>query len=463
MLIDGVQGGRSLLPRRRLASQWQLIRRATGRLSWGVADQAMSSLTNFAVNIYIARSLGAVSYGAFSLAYVTYSFALNASRGLATDPLLVRFSGVETRAWRRAVANCTGTALSTGLVTGIGVLAAAALMHGAVRGAFVALGLTLPALMLQDSWRFSFFASGRGFHALLNDTLWAVVLVPSLVLLKTTGHASVFWFVLAWGVAAAVGALAGPLQSGVVPRPSRTPSWIRAHRDLGPRYLLEGIANSGSTQLRNYALGLLLGLAALGYVQGASTLMGPFMVIFFGMGLVTLPEAARVLRRSPKHLPLFCAMVSGGLAVAGLAWTGLLLVAMPRGLGHLMLGSLWRPTYPLVLPLGISIIGGCISAGPGAGLHALGASKRSLRAMVQSSVLFVICGVAGAFLDGAMGAMIGAAVSGMAGAALFWWQLHLGLREYRIAGRGRRGRGRHHKQYGQQQPNALPTSGRENA
>ena len=63
----------------------------------------MSSISNFAVNIYIARTLGSVQYGAFSLAYVTYGFALNASRGLATDPLLVRFSGTDLPTWRRAV------------------------------------------------------------------------------------------------------------------------------------------------------------------------------------------------------------------------------------------------------------------------------------------------------------------------------------------------------------------------
>ena len=54
------------------------VRQSGRRLSWGVADQAVSSLTNFAVNIYIARYLGAVQYGAFSLAYVTYGFALQA-------------------------------------------------------------------------------------------------------------------------------------------------------------------------------------------------------------------------------------------------------------------------------------------------------------------------------------------------------------------------------------------------
>jgi O-antigen/teichoic acid export membrane protein len=394
----------------------------------------MSSLTNFAVNIYIARSLGAVSYGAFSLAYVTYSFALNASRGVSTDPLLVRFSSADNRTWRRAVTACTGTAAVAGVATGLGVLATAALLpHGTAQAAFIALGLTLPGLLLQDSWRFSFFAAGKGGRALVNDTIWAVVLIPSLILLKMTGHASVFWFVFAWGASAAVGAAIGPFQAGVIPRPLRALGWVSDHRDLGPRYLLEGITNSGSTQLRNYGVGAILGLAALGYVQGASTLMGPFMVVFFGMGLVTLPEAARVLRRSPKHLPLFCALVSAGLSVLALAWGSSLLVAMPRGLGHLILGPIWRPTYPLVLPLMISMIGGCISAGAGCGLHALGASKRSLSAMVQSSGLYVVLGLGGAYFDGAVGAMDGAAVSGMVGGVMFWWQLRTAVRAHTAA------------------------------
>ena len=78
--------------------------------------------------------------------------------------------------------------------------------------------------------------------------------------------------------------------------------------------------------------------------------MGPFMIIFSGVSLITLPEAAQIMRRSPRHLPLFCAAVSTGLALLGVAWGAVLLVGLPRGLGQLMLGNLWRPTYPLVLP-----------------------------------------------------------------------------------------------------------------
>ena len=93
-------------PRRSWLAALQRLRgQAARRLGWGVADQAVSSLTNFAVSIYVVRTLGAAQFGAFSLAYVTYSFALSASRGLATDPLVVRFSGTDLGTWRRAVAS----------------------------------------------------------------------------------------------------------------------------------------------------------------------------------------------------------------------------------------------------------------------------------------------------------------------------------------------------------------------
>ena len=61
--------------------------------------------------------------------------------------------------------------------------------------------------------------------------------------------------------------------------------------------------------------------------------MGPIMVVFMGMGLVDLPEAARVLRRSPRHLQLFCFLVGSGLSVAAVAWGAVLLVASRGGSG----------------------------------------------------------------------------------------------------------------------------------
>jgi O-antigen/teichoic acid export membrane protein len=399
------------------------------RMGWGLADQMVSSLTNFAVSIYVVRSLGAVQFGAFSLTYVTYGFALNASRGLSTDPLMVRFSGSSLTAWRRAVAMCTGTALTVGMIIGACILAAGALVGGKAGAGFVALGLTLPGLMLQDSWRYSFFAIGRGSQAFINDAIWGATLVPALVLLRDNGHANVFSFVLCWGVTACIAAAAGPFQARVIPRLPGAWDWLRQHRDLGLRYLAEGTSSSVSGQLRTYCTGGILGLAAVGYVQAASTLTGPMAILFLGMSLTTIPEAARVLRRSPRHLPLFSVIISAGLSVAGIAWGVVLIFVLPHGFGHWLLGSVWRPTYPLVWLQTLYIVGQASGFGAGVALHALGAARRSLWAMVAASSASLAFGVAGAALDGAAGAIAGAAIAAWLGSVLLWWQLRSAMRE----------------------------------
>jgi O-antigen/teichoic acid export membrane protein len=413
-------------------------------------DQAVSSLTNFAVSIYVMRTLGAVQFGAFSLAYVTYAFALTASRGLATGPLEVRFSAADLPTWRRAVADCTGMAAVVGLVTGACVLAVTPALTGTTKAAFLALGLTLPGLLLQDSWRYSFFTLGRGSQAFLNDLVWATALIPALVLLRVTGHADVFWYVFAWGAAAAVGAAAGALQARVVPRLSGARGWLSRHGDLGFRYLAEGASGSGAAQLRGYGVGLILGLAAVGYLGAAATVMGPMTILFMGMSLVAIPEAARVLARSPRHLPLFCLLVSGGLAAAAVAWTAVVLVALPRGLGSSVLGPIWRPTYPLVLPMALSVIGQGVGIGAAAGLHGLGAARRSLRTAVLGSAVFLACSLLGAVMGGAAGTLRGAAVAVWIIALLWWWQLRVALRESgHVAASGRfwsgRPTGRHRR------------------
>ena len=256
-----------------------------------------------------------------------------------------------------------------------------------------------------------------------------MALLPALVFLRVTGHGNVFWFVFVWGAAAAVAATVGLLQARVVPRLTGSREWVSRHRDLGPRYLAENTSSSAALQLRSYGVGLILGLAAVGYVQGAYTLMGPFMVIFYGMNLVAVPEAARALRRSLRHLRLFCLLLSGGLALAGLAWGVALLVALPRGLGDWLLGPIWRPTYPLVLPLIFAVLGACVTAGAAGGLHALGASRRSMRAAVLAAAIFLVCSLVGAVAAGAVGAMCGAAVAAWTGALLWWQQFRAALRE----------------------------------
>jgi O-antigen/teichoic acid export membrane protein len=283
--------------------------------------------------------------------------------------------------------------------------------------------------MLQDSWRYAFFALGHGHHAFINDTIWALVQIPVLLVLKLTGHTNVFWFVLAWGGAANVAAAIAPLQARVTPNLMRATEWLSRHRDLGPRYLLENAGGNLGTTLRTYSVSSILGLASVGYMQAANTLMGPFMIILAGVGLITLPEAARIMRRSPRHLPIFCAAVGIGLNLMAAVWGTILLVALPRGLGQLMLGHLWRPTYPLMLWAILAVMNGCLTSGALLGLHALGAARLSLRYVLRSATIGVIFAIIGALTGGVLGTMRFIAIATLISTLMSWWQFRYALRK----------------------------------
>jgi O-antigen/teichoic acid export membrane protein len=398
------------------------------RLSWGLADQAVSSMTNFAVGIFVAHSLGITAFGIFSLAWVTYAVIINVSRGLATDPLVVRFSGVGVASWRDAVARSAGTALAVGLVTGVLSVFIGITIGGDLGWAFIALGFVLPALTLQDAWRFAFFAAGQGQRAFVNDLVWGVAMVPALLLANRFD--SVVLFLLAWGASAGVACIYGCAQTGMLPRLNGVRSWLIEQRDLGTRYMIENVSNSGSTQLRMYGLGAIAGLASVGAVRGAELLMGPFMAVLMGLSFVAVPEAARVLRRNHRRLAKFCLVLGGGQAAGVLLWGVALLVIVDERIGTFVLGETWYAAAPLIIPATLSVANAGFINGAAAGLRALGDARRSLRCMLIMSSAYVVFGLTGAVLGGALGSAWGAASATLLGAVVWWTQLRVSLRNY---------------------------------
>ncbi|MGD9483916.1 hypothetical protein WDH52_11760 [Streptomyces sp. TRM70308] len=401
-------------------------RAVVGRLSWGLADQAASSMTNFAVGIFVARSLGLAAFGVFSLAWVTYGVVLSVSRGLATDPLVVRFSGVPDASWRGAVARSSGTALGVGTAVGAACLVVGAVLGGHVGPAFACLGAMLPALLLQDAWRYAFFAAGTGRKAFVNDLVWGVALVPAMVVAAHVGSVSAF--VLAWGGSAAAAAVYGCFQSGIRPRVAGARAWVREHRDLGYRYLLENTCVSGASQLRAYGLGAIVGVSAVGVIRGAELLLGPFLAVLMGLSLVTVAEAARVLRRAPHRLGTFCLLLGGAQAAAALLW-GAALLLVPDGLGELVLGTVWHAASELIVPATLGVAGAGLGTGAAAGLRALGAARRSLRCQVFASACYVGAGLGGAAVAGTVGSAWGVAAATVGGSAVWWLHLRSALRE----------------------------------
>jgi O-antigen/teichoic acid export membrane protein len=413
----------------RVARTGRRLQELFGRLGWGVADQAVSSLTNFLVGICVARFLGPAEFGAFSIAFATYLIALNASRGLATDALLVRYSGAEAPTWRAGVVGSTGTAVATGIVGGIVCVAVGVAIAGPTGYGLLALGLTLPGLLLQDSWRFAFFSAGKAADALANDLLWGLALFALLAAVVLADRMSQFSFMLVWGVSATIAAVAGGVQTRLLPRVGMAGHWLRRHRDLSARYLVENLTVVGGNQLKFYGLGAVAGLASVGALRAAELLFGPVFVLTSGMGLMAVPEAVRQLGSSAGRLRRFCLLVGALGAAAAVAWGVALLVLMPDSLGRRILGATWDPAVPLLPPATVEIAAIGLQVGAWAGLRALAAARRSLRSQAFTSAAYLVGTLSGAVVGGVVGAAWGIAAATVLSASFWWWQLRCGLRD----------------------------------
>jgi O-antigen/teichoic acid export membrane protein len=409
------------------------VQAAAGRLGWGVADQGISSLSNFFVGAYVAKTMGAESLGVFALVLLTYAVVLNGSRGLSTDPLLVRFSGAEPPAWRRAVRSSSGTALVVGVLSGALSATAGAVVLAAgiddLGWALLALGAGLPGLMLQDSWRYAFYADGRGRKSFLNDLVWTVLMVGGVLLVGSLTQPDVTTVFLVFGGSATVAAGYGIVQSGVLPRPGWAITWVREHRDLASRYLVENLALSLSGQFRTVILSVVAGFAAAGQLRVVEMLFGPFLIVLRGLAQVAVPEAHRHLVKGVDPFYRFCRSLSLGVTTLALLYGLGLIVVMPMGIGDLLFGDLWRDAYPL-LPAGIVIsMSASFMIGASSGLRTLGQARLSLRAQLFSLVLGLTGSTLGALSAGVAGTVWGSAAAGVLSAAFWWQSLRLALRE----------------------------------
>lgn len=397
--------------------------------SWGLLDQSLSSLTNVALGILVARASSPAEFGAFSLAISSYILALGTARALSSEPLVVRFGAASTARWREATAAAAGVALVVGLGAGAVCVVVGSIGGGIGGAVFVALGVLFPGLLLQDIWRFAFFAQGRGGAAFANDLVWAVVLLLAVLGLERAGRTSATWFVVAWGGSAAVAAVLGIRQAKVVPAPLRVKSWLHAHGDLAPRYLGEFAALTGAGQLVFYGIAAIGGLVAAGALRACRILLGPLNVLFLGLPLFAVPWGVRTLTSSVRRLHRLAVILSASLAAVSVALGGAL-YALPSGVGVQLLGRSWEYAQPLFLPLAIGMAALGLSLGPEVGLRSLAAAKRSLRARLLTSPLVVVGGLGGVAVGGVLAAAWGMAFGYGIGAAIWWRQFDAAVSEW---------------------------------
>ncbi|WP_329475665.1 hypothetical protein OG555_28740 [Kribbella sp. NBC_01484] len=404
-----------------------------GRASWGLADQALSSLSNLAVGVVVARSSTVADFGVYALAFGGYTIALNVSRAVSTEPLAVRHSGARTPDWERAVRASTATALLAGFLAMLVTLAIAAFPGVPSKGVLIAFAVTMPGLLLQDAWRWAFFVVGEGQKALVNDLIWLLAMLAIFGGLYLTDTASAPSLTFAWGLGAMIAAIAGRFQAGVSPRRQLIREWVRRNWDLSPKYVGEMLAVSGTIQVYMLGITAAAGLAATAGIRGAQVLLGPVNVLNQGIRMISVPEAARALRHSYRRLWLVGLAISVGVGAGALAW-GAIFLLLPPFVGRELLGpGVWNQAHEVLIPVILLQALGASNAGAFAILRALTAATRGLRVRLISSVILITCGVGGAFLWGAKGAAWGLATASFTTLLLWWFQAHRAITAHRRA------------------------------
>ncbi|WP_405943570.1 hypothetical protein [Streptomyces sp. NBC_00932] len=378
-----------------------------------VLDQAASSLTNILVLVMAARVSTTAGFAAFSMVYLTFTVLLGLNMSYVGQAVVLE------RGDRTALASaCRSAAAFTAcasLAAGALLAAGGAAVGGRLGHTFLALGLVLPFVLLQDGLRYSFSALQQPHRALAADVLRLLCVVPALLL--QPHHAGPARLVAVWGLSAVPALLAGllllrPLVSGATTQVRR---YLRRGH-LGMRFVVEFAVGNASSQLAVLGLGLFASPLAVGALRGATTLFGPLNVLFNSVNVFGPPVLGRLGGR--RATARAAAVLGCVLAGVGFGWAAVL-YALPDRVGRQLLGATWQSASALLPATGsqyaVMALGTCALVT----LRVL-SPRATLSLQVVFSLVSVALMLGGYPLGGAIGAAWGLAAGSALKAVAAW-------------------------------------------
>ena len=398
-----------------------------GRAAWSFGDQALSSLTNAALSIFIARITSAEGYGYFAVAFTVYTFLLGTCRALVNQPFAMRWPGAEEDDARWAAAAGTGLALVFGLLCAA-VVVPVALLFAAGAGPTVAtMCVLLPLLLVQDVWRAVFIARQRPRSAAANDALWTVLQFAGLSVAVAIGVRDPVPLVMVWAVAGWVAAVVAVAQGRTRPAVRSATRFARKTVDLSRYLVAEWVTVLGAAQIALLLVATIGSAVDVGSLRGAQTLLGPLNILGIGAFGFLVPELARRPWLTARQLRMAALATSAGLGLINLAW-GAVLLLLPENAGRAVLGSTWTGARETILAMTLWATGIAVATGPIVVIRSRGRPRDSFIVNVLLGFLLLAGAPIGLVLGGAEGAAWGFALATLSTAPLF------GIRMERILG-----------------------------
>lgn len=402
----------------------RLASRSGVRAAATLLDEALSSLQNFVVLFASLHYLSVRDIGSFTLAYSGALLVESVLKTWLLEPLMIRFSVSPSATQRRATAEAAGAALVLSVLSGVVIAAGSLLFSSPVRELILACAALTPCLVTQEAWRVHFFATARPWRAVANDGMCLVVTM-ALVGALAVGlqGATQTELLLVWAAGTGVGAVAGMVQTRILPAVGRALSWTRSHWTLGTRLASGFGAEQLAGRVSLAVIGAVSGTAALGLFSAARTIVSPVTTLVTSAISFAVPEAARLRQRRDPRMPLFIGAVSAVLATSATLF-GVAMYILPDRLGRLLAGQNWDTAKTLLAPMVCWTAVVALRHGPRVGLRVLERSRSIVRLSVWTGVGVIAGTTIGCLAGGAPGAAWALVVVHLLMSAA-WWGVYL--------------------------------------
>ncbi|WP_029430294.1 hypothetical protein [Blastococcus sp. URHD0036] len=386
------------------------------RAAAGIADQVVSSASNYLTAFLASAVLSPDDFGGFVLAYAVVTVLLAGARAVVGESLLAHLPATAPDRRTALERSALGTAAVLGALSALVCLVGAVLVP-----ALLVFVPWVPFVLLADAARYVLLARGDTVRALVVDGVWAVVQLAALGVVWVAGSWSVGPLALAWGAGALAAAAAFALPARQWP--VHPGAWVRESRYLSGWLTLTSVLGQVQVYVVLLLAGAVLserdtaGLRAVQLLvfQPAVTLMAALLVLLTPV-LARLSAAGddAALRRARRVATI--AMAGVGLVV---------LLAIP--LRNVLLEALF-PQYTgfadLVAPIALQTAIAALTVPLQAQLR----GDRRGRALFGQQLVQFTTLVAAAVLGMALGGVEGLAWGLVAATALALVSMALGAR-----------------------------------
>jgi O-antigen/teichoic acid export membrane protein len=265
---------------------------------WGIADQGLISLTNFATMVLLARGLGPAAFGTFTLVYGAMLFANSLQGALIIQPHCVLSAS-------RKGGEYSQYTLSTAVtqVMFSGVVAVLTLISGGVSwaqgwnvtGLLLALAPCVVAWQSQEFLRRVLYNEGRFSAAFYNNLVTYGGQTLAIAALWWWGHLTGVAALHAITIASFAGTVLGAWKLRSSLRGTFQLSVIRENWQFGKWLAGAEMGYWLSSQVYLYLAAVMLGTAATGNLKAAYVIFGPMRIFGFFLKSVLPNQFARTL------------------------------------------------------------------------------------------------------------------------------------------------------------------------